>query len=614
MHLPCAGKASQPCYNGCFPSSFLASISDKSHNAPNSSHDLEAATSTTLHPHTQFTNHESLPSLEESHINFTKAYPSFGNNTCQLVDRIRAQEYHHLNPSNICFDYTGYGLFSHAQDQKQTASSVASSSSSCPPPSSLPEPPFFVISYKPVSLHSQIHYGGQESELESKIRERIMAFMNISEADYSLVFIANEVSAFKLVADSFQFHPDGELLTVYDHKSEAVDVMIETCKEQGVHVSSAKFCWPSLRIMSSKLKKMIMRRRGKRKRGLFVFPPYSNVTGTPYSYIWMSLAQENGWHVLLDARALGSKEMDTLGLAMFKPDFMVCSFYKVFGENPSGFGCLFIKKSTISALKESDNATSMGIVGLFPASRQETEPKEQEFVMDNEETETKSVSAHGTEEVFSTEIVELSLSASLESGKCRERFGTVSGGLEVECRGLDHADSVGLIAISIRGKYLINWLVNALISLQHPHAPTGLSLIRIYGPKIDSHRGPAVAFNVFDWKGEKVDPAIVQKLADRNNVSLSSAFLQNIWFSDKSDEEGQRTLESKVHRVKVLGQPNKTQSSGFGITVVTASLGFLTNFEDLYRLWAFLSRFLDADFVEKEKWRYLALNHKTIYI
>jgi len=123
-----------------------------------------------------------------------------------------------------------------------------------------------------------------------------------------------------------------------------------------------------------------------------------------------------------------------------------------------------------------------------------------------------------------------------------------------------------------------------------------------------------VAFNVFDWKGEKVDPAIVQKLADRNNISLSSAFLQNIWFSDKSDEEGQRTLESKVHRVKVLGHSNKTHSSGFGITVVKASLGLLTNFEDVYRLWAFLSRFLDADFVEKEKWRYLALNQKTIHI
>lgn len=575
MHPPCTGEASQPCYNTCFPSSFLGPYSGKLHNTPKSSHDLEEATSSTLHPQTKFTNHEALPSLDESYMNFTKAYP-FIDNTSQ-VDQIRAQEYHHLNPSNICFDYTGYGLFSHTQEH--TASGGASSSS-CPPS------PFFVISCKPVTLYSQILYGSQESELESKLRERIMAFMNISEADYTLVFIANEVSAFKLVADSFQFHSDGELLTVYDHKSEAVDVMIEICKEQGVHVSSAKFCWPNLRIMSRKLKKMIMNRRGKRKRGLFVFPLHSNVTGTPYSYIWMSLAQENGWHVLLDARALGPKEMDTLGLTMFKPDFIVCSFYKVFGENPSGFGCLFIKKSSISSLKESNNVTSIGIVGLSPAFRQETEPKARQ--------EDASVSQHGTEQVLSSEIVELSTSTSIESSQSRERLGTVSGGIEIiECRGLDHADSVGLIVISSRAKYLINWLVNALMSLQHPHSPTGLSLIKIYGPNISSQRGPVVAFNVFDWKGEKVDPAIVQKLADRNNISLSSAFLQNIWFWDRSDEETQRALESRVHKVKVLGQSNKTQRSDFGTTVVTAALGLLTNFEDVYRLWAFLSKFLE---------------------
>ncbi|RDX88331.1 Molybdenum cofactor sulfurase 3, partial [Mucuna pruriens] len=544
MHPPCSGEASS---QSCFGSSFLASYCDKIHDTPNSSHELEIATCSSLHPYTKFSNHEALPCLEESYVNFKKAYPSF-DNTYQ-VDRIRGQEYEHLNPSNICFDYSGCGLFSHAQEHTTSAAS----SSSCPPP------PFFAVSYKPTTLNSQILYGSQESELESKIRKRIMAFMNISEVDYTLVFIANEVSAFKLVADSFQFQPDGELLTVYDHKSEAVDVMIETCKDQGVHVLSAKFCWPNLRIMATKLKKRIMSKRGKRKRkrGLFVFPLHSNVTGTPYSYIWMSLAQENGWHVLLDARALGPKEMDTLGLTMFKPDFMVCSFYKVFGENPSGFGCLFVKKSCISALKESSNGTSMGIVSLSPAFRQED----------------GSVSPHGSEQVLSSEIVELSLSTSLESGQPRERLSTVNGGLEIiECRGLDHADSVGLVVISCRAKYLINWLVNALMCLQHPHPPTGISLIRIYGPKVNSHRGPVVAFNVFDWKGEKVDPAIVQKLADRNNISLSGALLQNMWFSDRSDEERQRALESRVHKVKVLGQTNKTQNRDFGITVVTAAL------------------------------------------
>ncbi|KAL2348088.1 hypothetical protein Fmac_002088 [Flemingia macrophylla] len=569
MQPPCV----QACCDACFPTSSV--LPSYSHEFPNSSHgEFEAATSSTLPPSTQFTNNEALPTLDDSYINFTKAYPSFGNTS--QVDRIRAQEYYHLNPSNICFDYTGYGLFSHAQDQ---ASSSASSSSSPPPP----PPPFFLISHKALTLHSQILYGGQESELESKIRERIMAFMNISEADYTLVFIANEVSAFKLVADSFQFQPGGELITVYDHKSEAVDAMIETCKEQGVRVLSAKFSWPSLRIMGRKLKKMVVSKRGKRKRGLFVFPLHSSVTGTPYSYLWMSLARKFGWHVLLDARALGPKEMDTLGLTIFKPDFIVCSFYKVFGQNPSGFGCLFIKKSSVSALRESGNATSMGIVGLSPAFR--------------------SVSPQQV--LSSSEIVEVS--TCLESGQSREKLGT---GLEIECRGLDHADSVGLVVISCRGKFLINWLVNALIRLQHPHPPTGNFLIRIYGPKISLQRGTVVAFNVFDWKGEKVDPSIVQKLAGRCNISLSNAFLQNIWFSERSDKEGQRALE----KVNMLGQSNKSRNGDFGINVVTASLALFTNFEDVYRLWAFLSRFLDADFVDKERWRYMAINQKIIDI
>ncbi|MBA0848983.1 hypothetical protein Goshw_009471 [Gossypium schwendimanii] len=64
--------------------------------------------------------------------------------------------------------------------------------------------------------------------------------------------------------------------------------------------------------------------------GLFVIPLQSNVTGSRYSYTWMSLVQENGWHVLLDATALGAKEMETLRLSVFDLDFHICSFFRVF--------------------------------------------------------------------------------------------------------------------------------------------------------------------------------------------------------------------------------------------------------------------------------------------
>ncbi|CAJ1943554.1 unnamed protein product [Sphenostylis stenocarpa] len=593
--------ASQPCFNGCFPSPLLASERPHKPKVTNviSSHDeFATAISSTLHPHTQFTNHESLPSLHDSYISFTKAFPQFSSTS--QVDQLRAQEYHHLNHSNACFDYTGYGLFSYAQQQRPypTTSMASSSSSSLSYFSS--DASFFDISYKSVNLQSQVLYGGHESELESRIRKRIMSFMNVSEAEYTLVFIANEVSAFKILADSFQFQSNRRLLTVYDHSSEALNVMIESCKKQGVHVLSAEFSWPNLGIEWRKLKKMVMNKREKRKGGLFVFPLHSRVTGAPYSYAWMSTAQENGWRVLLDVCALKPKEMGTLGMSLFKPDFMVCSFYKVFGEIPSGFGCLFVKRSSVSTLKDPGNATSIGIISLIPAFRHDTE----QVVIETERDHPPGGPSP------TSEIEELSIP--FDSSKDRNNVGTKKEAIEIQCRGLDHADSVGLLLISNRTKYLVNWLVNALMSLKHPHHENKLSLIRIYGPKISSCRGSAVAFNIFDWKGEKIDPALVQKLADRNNISLSSSFLTNIRFADKNEEERHWALETRASEVEGLGLSKKIRRHESGIYVVTSALGLFTNFEDIYKLWAFLSRFLDADFVEKERWRYKALNQNTV--
>ncbi|KAI9082766.1 hypothetical protein K1719_035340 [Acacia pycnantha] len=584
MHSPCSGGVSStPCFNGCFPSSILAT-SEESHaddtsvkESRSSGYDFVAATCSTLHPNAQFTNHEALPSLRESYLNFTKAYPLYS--TTLKADQIRSQEYYHLNFSNLCFDYTGYGLFSYAQQQQSCPATSMASSSSHPPPLLVPvQPPFFEISYKSVNLHSQVVYGGEESELESSIRERIMAFMNFSEDDYSLVFTANHISAFKLLADSFQFTPNGSLLTVYDHKSDSLDEMIKSCNKQGTtNIMSAEFSWPDLRINIKKLRKTILSKRDKKKRGIFVFPVHSRVTGSPYSYMWMSMAQENGWHVLLDACSLAPKEMDTLGLSFFKPDFLVCSFYKVFGDNPSGFGCLFVKKSSISALNDSPSSTSIGIVSLIPALRKP------ETLSDEEEIESEPQ----------------------PDPKSSKRIETC-GRLEIELRGLDQAEEVGLIGISNRGRYLVNWLVRALMSLQHPNSETGLPLIKIYGSKINSHRGHAIAFNVFDWKGEKIDPFLVQKLADRNNISLGNATLQNV-----------KMNEQEWCEVEGTGQPRKKKTmmkQDCGISVLTASLNFLTSFEDVYKLWSFISRFLDADFLEKERWRYVALNQETLEV
>ncbi|PON88081.1 Glycine dehydrogenase (decarboxylating) [Trema orientale] len=651
MHSPRLKEASRVCLHSCCPAPLFKmtepqkTVSKSGSTSSVCRRDFALSTAASIFPNTRFTNHESLPSLRDSFVEFTKAYPQFSET--HQVDDIRAQEYYHLSQSNhACLDYIGIGLFSFEQLQKQKEQRA--STSSCSSPALFPSPsrslnfPFFGISYKTGNLKVQLLHGGQESELESAMKRRIMGFLNISEGDYSMVFTANRTSAFKLVADSYPFKTSRNLLTVYDYQSEAVESMVHSSEKRGAHSMSAEFSWPRLRINSSKLRNMVVsKKKKKKKRGLFVFPLHSRVTGARYPYLWMNIAQENGWHVLIDACALGPKDMDCFGLSLLRPDFLICSFYKVFGENPSGFGCLFVKKAVISILEDS---TSTGIVNIVPAKEllQVAEDSsgtdlelEQKAKFALEEAGLSSSSSFSgplsnqtrqspkLEQGESSDFQNVEITARLEGPESSETGKSEvhiehakrsrNEDLEFECRGLDHVDSLGLIMTTNRSRYLINWLVSSLMKLEHPNAE-GVRLVKIYGPKIKFDRGPALAFNVFDWKGEKVEPVLVQKLADRSSISLSYGFLHHIYFSDKYAEEKGRVLEKTERASNRMAANNLKGKCDQGITVITAALGFLANFEDTYRLWAFVAQFLDADFVEKERWRYTALNQKTVEV
>ncbi|KAF2313219.1 hypothetical protein GH714_009835 [Hevea brasiliensis] len=370
---------------------------------------------------------------------------------------------------------------------------------------------------------------------------------------------------------SYPFESHRNLLTLYDYENEAVKVMIESSKKKGAQVRTAEFSWPTLRIQSGKLQKKIVSKK-KRKRGLFVFPLQSRLTGARYSYFWMSMAQENGWHVLLDATALGPNT---------------------------------------SVLNDTTTASSIGIVRLVPA------------IKPSQHSEESSIAdiATGSKANLELSIADILRGSSSKNPILSQQASSKTSELhEIEEITAKHKapEIEELLAASessrlnARARFLVNWLVNALMSLQHPHSENGQPPISIYGPKIKFDRGPAVAFNVFDWKGEKIDPALVQKLADRNNISLSYGFLHNIWLPDKHEEERWTLDKRKSGGGSILNE--KRDKAHSGISVVTAALGFLTNFEDVYRLWAFVSRFLDADFVEKERWRYKALDQKIVEV
>ncbi|CAA2981010.1 Molybdenum cofactor sulfurase [Olea europaea subsp. europaea] len=295
---------------------------------------------------------DSIPELGEAFLKFLKMYPKYQSS--ERIDQLRADEYSHLSGPNskVCLDYCGFGLFSLLQTVHYWESST------------------FSLSEITANLGNHALYGGAEKgTIEHDIKMRIMDYLNIPENEYGLVFTVSRGSAFKLLAESYPFQANKRLLTMFDHESQSVNWMAQSAREKGAKVNSAWFKWPSLKLCSTDLRKQILNKRRRKKDsavGLFVFPVQSRVTGAKYSYQWMALAQQKNWHVLLDAGSLGPKDMDSLGLSLFRPDFIITSFYRVFGYDPTGFGCLLIKKSVMSSLQNQSGHAGSGIVKITP--------------------------------------------------------------------------------------------------------------------------------------------------------------------------------------------------------------------------------------------------------
>lgn len=126
------------------------------------------------------------------------------------------------------------------------------------------------------------------------------------------------------------------------------------------------------------------------------------------------------------------------------------------------------------------------------------------------------------------------------------------------------------------------------MKLKHPNMEE-IPDIRIYGSKIKFDRGPALAFNVFDWKGEKVEAPLIQKVADRSNISLSCRFLHHISFSYKYEEEKATVLERRTYGAKGRLTKKSKEKANMGIAVVKKEVGLIVLSYDKFKTLHFSS-------------------------
>jgi molybdenum cofactor sulfurtransferase len=152
-------------------------------------------------------------------------------------------------------------------------------------------------------------------------------------------------------------------------------------------------------------------------------------------------AQARGWHVLLDAAAF--VPTNRLDLQVHSPDFVVMSFYKMFGY-PTGVGCLLVRNDTLPRLRRPwfgggtvNFATVQGRLHVLS-------PGEAGF-------------EDGTLNYLGIPAVEI---------------------------GLQHLQRVGMQTIQTRVQCLTDWLLKQLLVLRHGN---GRPMVRLYGPADTQH-------------------------------------------------------------------------------------------------------------------------------
>ncbi len=156
--------------------------------------------------------------------------------------------------------------------------------------------------------------------------------------------------------------------------------------------------------------------------------------------------------------------------------------------------------------------------------------------------------------------------------------------------GLRLLGQIGIETIHTRVETLAISLLDALGSLRHANGAPAAS---IYGPRDFDRRGATIAFNFLHPDGGVVDERYVDRVARRHNISLRTGCFCNPGAGEVAFTISRETLVGGEFGdamtiddyVEAIGLP----SGG----AVRASLGLVSNFDDIHCFIAFASEFVN---------------------
>jgi molybdenum cofactor sulfurtransferase len=458
---------------------------------------------------------------------FLKRHPDYAST--DTLDALRSAEYGRLDAHDqVYLDYTGGGL--HADSQVRTHMQMLSTQVFGNP-------------------HSASPSSMEATHQVEKARAAVLDYFH-ANGEYTAIFTLNASAALKLVGESYPFSSQGKLLLTADNHN-SVNGIREFARSKACAVDYAPLTRPELRIDMPAMTTLLAQANPGHP-NLMAFPAQSNFSGVKHPLELVDVAQKKGWHVLLDAAAF--VPTNPLDLRVVQPDFVVMSFYKMFGY-PTGVGCLLVRKATLAALQRP--WFGGGTVNF--------------------------ATVQGRMHVLS-------------KGEAGFEDGTLNYlGIPAVEIGLRHLKDVGLHTIQTRVHCLTDWLITQLLALTHSN---GKPMVRLYGPANMVMRGGTVTMNFYDTHGHLLDYRRVEELAGEAHISLRTGCFCNPGAGETAenlDEENMRHgIAQAGNDINLLRFSHWLQEhSGKSAGAIRVSTGIASNYDDIARFLTFASSFKD---------------------
>ncbi|HEY3042738.1 MAG TPA: aminotransferase class V-fold PLP-dependent enzyme [Vicinamibacterales bacterium] len=457
---------------------------------------------------------------------FERAYPSY--ETTRALDELRAREYPALAALGCTYlDYTAANLYAASQLERH-----------------------FLLLRDHVfgNPHSTNPTSSFSTSSITRVRQRVLSFFNAAPEEWAVIFTTNASQALKLVGESYPFGPRSRYLLTFDNHN-SVNGIREFARAKGATATYIPVVLPDMRVDERDLERELDRVEAGAA-NMFAYPAQSNFSGVQHPLEWIERAQARGWDVLLDAAAF--TPTNRLDLGRWTPDFVVLSFYKIFGY-PTGVGCLLARRAALAKLRRPWFAGGTITVASVQGDKHYLAEGESGF-------------EDGTVDFLALPAVEI---------------------------GLQHIDAIGMDTIHLRVRCLTGWLLDNLLALRQTG---GQPLARLYGPPATDRRGGIVTFNLYDQAGRAIDHRVVEERASAANISLRTGCFCNPGGGEialgLTGTELSSCFRQPEHETHLTLDDFRMCIDGKSTGAVRVSLGLVSNVADVDRFIGFAKQFI----------------------